>query len=99
MGNCQTSFSNNVNQPTVGLQFNGLSETVRAVMERYGITLVSALEVKEYILNGNLAKVDVEGINLKNPISMCIRKEDVFSDPALQFVQIVLEDMKSSNPK
>lgn len=56
---------NNVNQPTVGLQINGLNETIRAVMEGYGVTFTSSLEVKEYIARGDVGKVNVDGIELK----------------------------------
>lgn len=86
---------NNVNQPTVGLQINGLNETIRAVMEGYGVTFVSSLEVKEYIARGDVAKVNVDGIELKNPISICTRKEDELSTPALNLIQMVINEVKN----
>ncbi|AYV71066.1 LysR family transcriptional regulator [Bacillus sp. PK3-056] len=83
---------NSINQPTVGLQINGLNEAIRVVMEGYGVTFVSSLEVKEYIARGDLAKVDVEGIELKNPISICRRREDELSMPAHHFIEMVMND-------
>ncbi|UFJ42588.1 substrate-binding domain-containing protein [Brevibacillus humidisoli] len=83
----------NVHQPTVGLQMNGLHETIRSVMEGYGVAFVSSLEVKEYIARGDLAKVDVDGIELKNPISICTRKEDGLSTPALHFIEMVMNEI------
>ncbi|MEH6944039.1 LysR family transcriptional regulator [Bacillus sp. JJ722] len=85
---------NNVNQPTVGLQMNGLNETIRAVIEGYGMAYVSSLEVKEYIARGDVAKVHVEGIELKNPISICTRKEEVLSEPALNLIQTIMNEVK-----
>ncbi|MGI8348424.1 LysR family transcriptional regulator [Niallia circulans] len=83
---------NSINQPTVGLQINGLNEAIRVVMEGYGITFVSSLEVKEYIARGDLAKVNVEGVELKNPISICRRREDELSMPAHHFIEMVMND-------
>ncbi|MFP3722221.1 LysR family transcriptional regulator [Niallia circulans] len=83
---------NSINQPTVGLQINGLNEAIRVVMEGYGVTFASSLEVKEYIARGDLAKVNVEGIELKNPISICRRREDELSMPAQHFIQMVMND-------
>lgn len=86
---------NNVNQPTVGLQINGLNETIRAVMEGYGVTFVSSLEVKEYIARGDVGKVNVDGIELKNPISICTRKEDGLSMPANHLIQMVINEVNN----
>ncbi|KGR76377.1 LysR family transcriptional regulator [Ureibacillus sinduriensis] len=86
---------NNVNQPTVGLQINGLNETIRAVMEGYGVTFVSSLEVKEYIACGDVAKVNVDGIELKNPISICTRKGDGLSMPAHHVIQMVINEVNN----
>jgi DNA-binding transcriptional LysR family regulator len=83
----------NVNQLTVGLQMNGLNETIRAVMEGYGVTFVSSLEVKDYITRGDVAKVYVDGIELKNPISICTRKDDGLSTPARNFIQMVTHEV------
>lgn len=84
---------NNVNQPTVGLQINGLNETIRAVMEGYGVTFASSLEVKEYIARGDVGKVNVDGIELKNPISICTRIEDGLSMPANHLIQMVINEV------
>lgn len=86
---------NNVNQPTVGLQINGLNETIRAVMEGYGVTFASSLEVKEYIARGDVGKVNVDGIELKNPISICTRIEDGLSMPANHLIQMVINEVNN----
>ncbi|HEY0827804.1 MAG TPA: LysR family transcriptional regulator [Bacilli bacterium] len=84
---------NNTTQPALGLQMNGLNETIRAVMEGYGVTFVSALEVKGHIGRGELARVYVEGVHLKNPISLCTRKRDALSTQAHQFTEMVMNSV------
>ncbi|MCF2132240.1 LysR family transcriptional regulator [Strepomyces sp. STD 3.1] len=80
---------NNVDKPIIGLQINGLNETIRTVIEGYGVTFVSALEVNEYIARGDVVKVKVDEVELKNPISLCTRKEDVLAETALNFIQMI----------
>lgn len=80
---------NNIQKPVVGLQINGLNETIRTVIEGYGVTFVSSLEVKEYIERGEVAKVNIDGIKLKNPISLCTRKNDTLLRPAHNLLEVV----------
>lgn len=80
---------NNIQEPVVGLQINGLNETIRTVIEGYGVTFVSSLEVKEYIERGEVAKVNIDGVNLKNPISLCTRKNDTLLQSAHNLLEIV----------
>jgi len=75
----------------IGLQVNGLSETIRAVKEGYGITFVSALEVRDDLKRGELAVVDVPDVRAKNPIAMCTRKGEPLSPPARLFSEIVFD--------
>lgn len=84
---------NNVHLPTVGLQINGLNETIRAVMEGYGVTFVSSLEVKDYIARGEVAKVHVDEIELRNPISLCTRKENELSMLTSNLIEMVMEEI------
>lgn len=79
----------NAGKPNMGVQINGLNETIRTVMEGYGVTFVSALEVNEYIARGDIAKVHVDKAVIKNPISLCVRTEDHLSPSALNFIQMI----------
>ncbi|WP_285767006.1 LysR family transcriptional regulator [Peribacillus sp. SI8-4] len=81
-----------VNEPIVGLQINGLNETIRTVIEGYGVTFVSSLEVNEYITRGEVGTVYVDEIQLKNPISLCTRKKDTLAKTALNFIQMIEKD-------
>ncbi|MFD0678088.1 MULTISPECIES: LysR substrate-binding domain-containing protein [unclassified Paenibacillus] len=86
----------NVNQPVVGLQFNGLNETIRAVMAGYGVNFLSALEVKDYIRQGVVARIHVEGVHLTNPLSVCRRIDDDLTPAAAQFLNFIREQMHIS---
>ncbi|MEK5499681.1 LysR family transcriptional regulator [Bacillus sp. FSL M8-0168] len=79
----------NAGKPNMGVQINGLNETIRTVMEGYGVTFASALEVNEYIARGDIAKIHVDKAVIKNPISLCIRTEDHLSPSALNFIQMI----------
>ncbi|MDB5055171.1 MAG: transcriptional regulator [Bacilli bacterium] len=79
----------NVDPPVVGLQFNGLNETIRAVIAGYGATFVSSLEVNEYVSRGEIAQVQVKDFDLRNPISLCRRTADPLSPAAENFRQWV----------
>ncbi|QGQ98546.1 LysR family transcriptional regulator [Paenibacillus psychroresistens] len=81
----------NAPPPRIGLQFNGLSESIRAVIGGYGAIFVSALEVREYIERGELARVYVQDVNLVNPISLCRRAKEELSPAAAKFRQAVLQ--------
>lgn len=81
---------NNIQEPVIGLQINGLNETIRTVIEGYGVTFVSSLEVKEYIDRGEVAKVKIVGIELRNPISLCTRNNDQLLQPAHNLLEVVI---------
>ncbi|MCS7462259.1 LysR family transcriptional regulator [Paenibacillus doosanensis] len=85
----------NLAPPRVGLQFNGPNETIRAVMAGYGANLLSALEVSEYIRQGAVARVQVDGVRLANPIAVCRRSGEELSPSAGQFLAFAKEQMLS----
>ncbi|MGG3740383.1 LysR family transcriptional regulator [Paenibacillus chibensis] len=61
--------------PAIGLQMNGLHETLRVVMEGYGAAFLSSLETEAFVARNELAKVHVKEAQLSNPISVYTRKE------------------------
>jgi DNA-binding transcriptional LysR family regulator len=87
----------NTPPPRIGLQFNGLHESIRAVIGGYGTIFVSALEVSEYAARRDIARVYVEDVNLVNPISICKRSNDELSPAAAHFRQSVM-NIYRSNP-
>ncbi|MEC0242167.1 LysR family transcriptional regulator [Paenibacillus dokdonensis] len=74
----------NLPAPAIGLQMNGLHETLRVVMEGYGAAFLSTLETEAFMIQSQLSKVHVQHATLKNPISIYTRKEPL-SPAARQF--------------
>ncbi|MEC0229517.1 LysR family transcriptional regulator [Paenibacillus alba] len=82
----------NSSTPTISLQFNGLHEAITAVIAGYGANFVSSLVVREYVERGELCRVYVEGIHLKNTIAICTRKNEPLSASSLNFIQMIRQN-------
>ncbi|MCK9862005.1 LysR family transcriptional regulator [Paenibacillus sp. ATY16] len=78
--------------PTISLQFNGLHEAITAVIAGYGANFVSSLVVRDYVERGDLARVYVEGINLKNTIAICTRINEPLPASAMNLVQMIRQN-------
>ncbi|GLX66220.1 LysR family transcriptional regulator [Paenibacillus glycanilyticus] len=83
---CRT---HNASVPTISLQFNGLHEAITAVIAGYGANFVSSLVVREYVERGELARVYVEGIHLKNTIAICTRRNEPLPASAMNLVRMI----------
>lgn len=82
----------NTPAPTISLQFNGLHEAIQAVIAGYGANFVSSLVVREYVERGELCRVYVEGIHLKNSIAICTRKNEPLSASAANLIQMICQN-------
>ncbi|MDF2717441.1 MAG: transcriptional regulator [Paenibacillus sp.] len=78
-----------VAMPEIGLQVSGTGETIRAVTAGYGAALASALEVRESIGRGEIARVSVEGIRLHNPIGLYTRSGETLPPFARMFTDFI----------
>ncbi|WP_282937243.1 LysR family transcriptional regulator [Paenibacillus sp. RC67] len=85
----------NVRQPKIGMQFNGLYESIRAVHAGYGATLISAMAVREYVIRGDVARVYVSQVELKRPIAICTAKSAALSPIATEFLDLIRNNLKS----
>ncbi|GAA0400034.1 LysR family transcriptional regulator [Paenibacillus motobuensis] len=79
----------NVPVPTISLQFNGLHEAITAVIAGYGANFVSSLVVRDYVQRGELSRVYIEEIQLKNTIAICTRKHEPLSAAAVNFIEVI----------
>lgn len=82
----------NSSVPTISLQFNGLHEAITAVIAGYGANFVSSLVVREYVERGELSRVYVEGIHLKNTIAICTRKDEPLSASTMNLIQMIRQN-------
>lgn len=81
-------YTYGIKLPNVSLEFNGLHEVIMAVMEGYGANFCSSMVVKELVDTGKLSRVYVEGINLKNEIVICTRKNEKIAPLVKKFIAI-----------
>ena len=79
----------NASAPKIALQFNGLHEAITAVIAGYGANFVSSLVVREYVSRGELCRVHVKGIELRNVIAICTRKDEPLSAAARNLVELI----------
>lgn len=78
--------------PPVGLESEGLFESIRAVAAGYGAMLVPATAVREELRRGEVARVQVDGISFRRPIALCFPEGEELSPPARRFVDMVAEE-------
>ncbi|GAF07631.1 transcriptional regulator [Paenibacillus pini JCM 16418] len=79
----------NAPAPKIALQFNGLHEAITAVIAGYGANFVSSLVVREYVARGDLSRVYVEGVDLRNIIAICTRKNEPLSTAAINLIELI----------
>lgn len=84
--------------PQIALQFNGLNEAIQSVIAGYGANFVSSLVVKGIVERGELCRVDVKDIHLKNMIAICTRKNEPLSATAHNFIQTIRQYPFSTKP-
>lgn len=88
---CQTY---QVTPPKVALQFNGLNETIRSVMEGYGANFISSIVVREYIENQQLARVYVQDVHVTHKIAICTRKNEKQSLLVKKFIETCKQSLQ-----
>ncbi len=69
--------SRQIAPPTVGLQLQGMNEAIHAVLAGYGAMLVPKLAVSHLVAANQIARVLVEDIHLKRPITWCTRQGEI----------------------
>lgn len=82
----------NVSPPNIELQFNGLNETIQAVVAGYGASFVSSLVSSPFIARGDLAVVEVEGVHFTNKIVLCSQPKPFLEGFVREFISIAKKD-------
>lgn len=77
-----------VSQPKIELQFNGINEIIQAVVAGYGVSFVSSLVASPFIQRGELAIVDVIDVRFTNNIVLCSHDRDVLEGFIRDFISI-----------
>lgn len=81
-----------VEKPKIELQFNGLNETIQAVVAGYGVSFVSSLVANQFTKRGELAIVNVRGIKFTNNIILCSHKKDYIEGYIQNFISMVVNN-------
>ncbi|MER2109266.1 MAG: LysR family transcriptional regulator [Solibacillus sp.] len=86
-------YTNNCPLPKLGLQLQGLHESIKAVEAGYGMILAPSFSVIDEIAQQKIARVFVENIEIEQTLFLCLRKKDVQLDPFVTYLkeQIVLD--------
>ncbi|MEK8132391.1 LysR family transcriptional regulator [Paenibacillus filicis] len=82
--------SSKIGLPRIGMELGGMHEAVRAVAAGYGVLFASAAEVHDYIQRGEVARIQVPGITMTNPLAVYWRSRDPLSVQAQRFLDWVL---------
>ncbi|EON73083.1 LysR family transcriptional regulator [Lysinibacillus sphaericus] len=73
--------------PKMGLQMQGLHESIKVVEAGYGIMLAPSISVTSSIENQKLARIYVDGINIKQSLFICTRKNETIEHPFIQYLK------------
>ncbi|GAA0349294.1 LysR family transcriptional regulator [Bacillus horti] len=82
-----------IQEPKMGIEIEGLSESIEAVKAGYGVALVSEFAVKDLLESGQIEKVSIQNMHLEQPISLCMRKNDPNSPMVKNFITMVKEEL------
>jgi len=80
-------YTYNAPLPKLGLQLQGLHESIKVVEAGYGMTLAASYSVAESITNGKLAQVYVEQAIIQQSLFICTRKSDIEEQPFIQYLK------------
>lgn len=84
-------YTNNCPLPKLGLQLQGLHESIKAVEAGYGMMLAPTFSVMDEIAQNKVAQVYIESIEIVQSLFLCTRKNDSLIDP---FVTYLKREMK-----
>lgn len=80
-----------VKPPRVGLQYHGLVESIQCVRAGYGTMLAPELAVREMVARGEVGRVLLPGIEIRRPVYLCLREDDIGHRPAVaRFLEVIM---------
>ncbi|MCM3006106.1 LysR family transcriptional regulator [Priestia koreensis] len=80
-------YAHNCPLPKVGLQMQGLPESIKIVEAGFGMLLAPACSVNESLAQGRLSRVFVEQIEVNQSLFMCTRKTDGSDHPFVHYLK------------
>lgn len=80
-------YMNNCPLPKLGLQLQGLHESIKAVEAGYGMMLAPSFSVVEEIAQQKIARVFIEHIDIEQSLFLCTRKSDQRLEPFITYLK------------
>lgn len=80
-------YTNNCPLPKLGLQLQGLHESIKAVEAGYGMMLAPSFSIIDEIAQQKIARVFVENIEIEQSLFLCTRKKDGQLDPFVTYLK------------
>ncbi|MER2114992.1 MAG: LysR family transcriptional regulator [Solibacillus isronensis] len=80
-------YTHNCPLPRFGLQIEGVLESIKVVEAGYGMAIAPACSVKEKLLQGSIARVFVDQVEISQSLFSCTRKVDKREHPFIQYLK------------
>jgi len=80
-------YAQNCPLPKIGLQMQGLFESLKAVEAGYGIVLVPHLSVTNSIETNRLAPIFIKNVEIKQSLFICTRKSELTNPTFVSYLQ------------
>jgi len=80
-------YTNDCPLPKVGVQMQGLHESIKVVEAGYGFMLAPSFSVTNSIESQKLARIYIDGIDIKQSLFICTRKNETIEHPFIQFLK------------
>src|SRR5690606_38199046 len=87
-------YTHNCPLPRFGLQIEGVLESIKVVEAGYGMAIAPACSVKEKLLQGSIARVFVDQVEISQSLFCCTRKVDKREHPFIQYFKRNLSDLE-----
>jgi len=80
-------YAQNCPLPKIGLQMQGLFESLKAVEAGYGIVLAPLLSVTNSIETNRLAPIFIKNVEIKQSLFICTRKSELMNPDFVSYLQ------------
>jgi len=80
-------YAQNCPLPKIGLQMQGLFESLKAVEAGYGIVLAPLLSVTNSIESKNLARIYIKNVEIQQSLFICTRKSELKEPTFVRYIK------------
>lgn len=80
-------YARNCTLPPIGIQLQGLHESIKAVAAGYGTTLAPSFSVSNEIRDKKLSRVWIEGIEIIQSLYICTRKIEAKTEAFIKYIK------------